>query len=282
MVLFRRADGIRVDDIPPLRRVVPFLTSTRIDSMVYYPQRVDVDHLLDWLADYNQGRPAAERITFFHVFLTALARTFHLRPELNRFISGRRTYVHKDISFSFVVKKAMTDEAPETQVQVSFTGRETVVEVRDRINAELARARGKEASGSDRLIDVFAAWPGPALAAVAWFAFFLDFHNLLPRFLREAIPLYASAYLVNLGSLGAEAPFHHLYQQGTASAFVAIGAIRKEAIVDDADRVVVRRCVNIVHTLDERATEGFYAVRSAQLLQGMLEVPEQLLEPLRE
>ncbi len=279
MVFRRRADAVRVPDLPGMRRMVPLLMPTRIESMVYYPQQIDVGPLLRLLAGHNQGRPDHERITFFHLVLTALARTFRLRPELNRFIAGGRTYAHREISFSFTVKRELTDAAPETQVRLVFTGRETVAQVRDRVDAELARARGQAPGVGDRLITTLSDWPRPALDLLARIVFGLDHLNVMPGFLRREIPVYASAYLVNLGSLGAEAPYHHLYQQGTASAFVAIGAIRKDAVVDDTGAIVARDRVTVVYTLDERTTEGFYAVRSAQLLQRMLEAPEQLLEP---
>ncbi len=282
MFFSRRSDGTRVPDLSPQRRLEPYMMTTRLEAMVFYPQRIQVDPLLAWLQQVNEGRPAAERYSFFHVYLTALARLFRQRPELNRFVSGRRTYVHKDISFSFTVKKALTDQAPETQVRMVFTGTETVAQVRDRVNSELVRARGAEPSEGDRLIEAVAGLPRPVVATFARAVWALDNHNVLPRFLREVIPVYASAYLVNLGSLGAEAPFHHLYQRGTASVFAAIGAIRKEAVVDGAGAVVARDCVTVVYSIDERATQGYYFVKSARILEEMLAAPERLLQPPQE
>lgn len=98
----------------------------------------------------------------------------------------------------------------------------------------------------------------------------------MPGILQDALPVYASSYVVNLGSLGAEAPFHHLYQHGTTSIFVAIGTVRPEPVVVE-DEIVVRRRVAIVYTIDERVTDGFYLVRSADLLQEMLDDPESLM-----
>lgn len=39
----------------------------------------------------------------------------------------------------------------------------------------------------------------------------------------------------------------------------------------------MRRRVAIVYTIDERVTDGFYLVRSADLLQEMLDDPESLM-----
>lgn len=275
----RRRDGRLVGDLPAVRRIVPHLMPTRFDATVFYPQHLEVERLLAWLDDVNRDRPAEERIRFFHVMLTALARLFRARPELNRFISGRRTYEHRDISFAFTVKKAFTDEADEVQAHMAFTGLETVDEVRLMVDAALVRARNHNRNESDRLVERLVRLPGPLVAAIAQTAWALDAVNRLPRVLQDAIPMYASAYLVNLGSLQAEAPFHHLYRRGTAGVFVSIGTIRPEPVVDGSGAIVARRRVDVVYTIDERVTDGFYLVRSAQLLQEMLNDPASLVEP---
>ena len=67
-----------------------------------------------------------------------------LRPEVNRFVAGRRTYAHNEISISFVVKVALTDEAPESEVRLVFSGHETVEQVRDLVNAAVRREHAED------------------------------------------------------------------------------------------------------------------------------------------
>ena len=279
MAFTRRRDGTYLGDIPALRRIVPHLMPTRAESVVYYPQRIEVEELLGWLEEKNLDRSDTERTTLFHAFLTAIARTLVLRPEVNRFVSGRRTYQHTEISISFVVKKALTDEAPETEVRLVFTGRETVEQVRDLVTATLARERGSERGADDKLVDFFASWPRAILSLIARMIKVLDYHNLMPRALREAIPLYTSVYLVNIGSVGADAPFHHLYEHGSASVFVAMGKVGKQPVVDDQGRVVARDCINMAYTLDERATDGFYFARTAEVFRRLIADPRLLENP---
>lgn len=258
---------------------MPYLMPTRGESVVYYPQRIEVDGLLAWLDDANAGRREEERISLFHVLLTAISRTVGLRPEVNRFISGRRTYQHKEISVSFIVKKAMTDTAPETEVRLVFTGQETVDEVRALVDAALCRERGGERGNDDKLVDLFASWPRPVLNLVGRLVRTLEYHNALPGVLMDAIPLYTSVYVVNLGSIGADAPFHHLYEHGTASIFVAIGRVSDQAVVDDQGRVVAKPCLNVAYTLDERASDGFYFARTAEVFRRLVAEPRLLEEP---
>ena len=99
----RRSDATYVRDLPALRRIMPYLMPTRTESAVYFPQRIEVDGLLAWLERTNAGQRPEDRIALFHVLVTAIARAMRLRPELNRFVAGRRTYQHDDITISFIV-----------------------------------------------------------------------------------------------------------------------------------------------------------------------------------
>lgn len=274
-----RRDGRLVEDLPAVRRVEPHLMPTRLDATVYYPQHLDVERLMVWLDEVNRDRAPENRIRFFHVILTTLARLYRQRPKLNRFISGRRTYEHRDIVFSFTAKRAKNDDADEVQVRIAFTGTETVDEVRVKVDAALNRARNHTRNESDKLVSQLVKLPGPVLAGVGQAIWALDSVNLLPKALQDAIPMYASAYLVNMGSLQAEAPFHHLYRRGTAGVFVSIGTIRPEPVVDEVGDIVARRRADVVYTIDERVTDGYYLVRSAQLLQEWVDDPAALLEP---
>ena len=276
MAFGRRRDGVLVEDLPALRRIIPYLLRTRTSSSVYFPQRIDVEDLLAWLDEVNAGRPDAEHVTLFHVLVTAVGRTLRLRPELNRFVAGRRTYQHRDISISFVVKTSMSDEAPESETRLVLDGTESVEQVRDLVEGAVARERADLSGADDRLVELFANWPRPVLTAISRTIALLDDHAALPGRLMDAIPLYTSVYLVNAGSLGIDAPFHHLYETGTASVFVSVGRAAPVPVVDAGGRVVARRCLDVVYTLDERASDGFYFARTAEVFRRLVATPSLL------
>lgn len=280
MVLKRRPDGTYLRDLPPLRRVMPYLMRTRTESVVYFPMRIEVDGLLAWLATTNAERPRGEHVTLFHVFLTAVARTMRLRPQTNRFVAGRRTYQREEISISFVVKQGMRDESEESEARIVLSGTESVDDVRHLVDDVVHRERAAvERGGDDRLVDFFASWPRPVLTGIAAGLRWLDHHNLMPRALVEAIPLYTSVYVVHAGSIGIDPPFHHLYETGTASAFVSIGRVSAQPVVDEAGAVVARQCLDVVYTLDERAADGFYFARTAEVIRRLVAEPELLADP---
>lgn len=280
MALKRRPDATYVGDVPALRRIVPFVMRTRTESLVYFQQRIEVDDLLAWLEAANAGRSRSERLTLFHVFLTAIARTVRLRPETNRFVAGRRTYQHDEISISFVVRQGMAEDAEESEARVVLTGTESVEDVRRLVDVVVRRERaGVEQGGDDRLVHFFASWPRPVLNGVARGVRWLDYHNLMPGRLVESIPLYTSVYVVHAGSIGIDPPLHHLYELGTASAFVAIGRVAPQPVVDASGAVVARRCVDVAYTLDERATDGFYFAKTAEVIRRLVAEPDLLADP---
>ena len=59
---------------------------------------------------------------------------------------------------------------------------------------------------------------------------FLDKHGILPKFLIRVSPFHTSAFVTNVGSLGIDAIFHHLYNFGTTSMFFAMEEKKKLCI----------------------------------------------------
>src|SRR5262245_10128615 len=106
-----RFDGTLCTDVPPYRRIVPFLMRGRNESAVYFEQTIDLTRTLPFVEAWNGRHPRERRITFFHVLLGALPRVMAERPRLNRFVSGERIYQRNGVFISFAAKKKMDDEA---------------------------------------------------------------------------------------------------------------------------------------------------------------------------
>ena len=83
---------------------------------------------------------------------------------------------------------------------------------------------------------------------------------------------HASVFVANLGSVGLDAAWHHLYEYGNCPIFATLGRIQKLPIVV-GDEVVARRAVRIRYTYDERIEDGLYAGRALMKLQERIEDP---------
>ena len=91
--------------------------------------------------------------------------------------------------------------------------------------------------------------------------------------------MYASVYVTNLGSLGLNSVYHHLFEYGNTSNFIALGKIHKGLVVDENSELKVKDVVRIGYTLDDRISEGIYFVKAIELFQNFIQNPEILENP---
>jgi len=280
MPLFPRSDGTH---IPPrklgaYRRLHAFLMDKRSQSTVYYAQRIDVTSTLAYLDRVNAECPEGEKkVNLFQIVLCALARTLAERPQLNRFVMGRRFYQRNSITFSFVVKKIKNEKAAVTNAKMDFLPYETLEMIGQRLQHELQVQRGKAKTVNEKEMDGLGYFPRPILSiGIALFKA-LDRLGLAPSAMLKTDPMYASAYIANLGSVGLpEAPFHHLFDWGTASMFVALGSHHKEQVVLEDGTLAIRPILPVHFSLDNRVVDGLYAARAIQLFIEYLTHPETL------
>lgn len=87
---------------------------------------------------------------------------------------------------------------------------------------------------------------------------------MLPHSYIRNDPLFASAFVANLGSLGLEAAYHHLYEYGTISMFCTMGRVHHE---EGTPKLTLK------YSYDERVEDGFYAHRALEHLRALLEDP---------
>jgi hypothetical protein len=124
----------------------------------------------------------------------------------------------------------------------------------------------------DRELRILLALPAFLLALLIGALRRLYAWGLAPRSLIDTDPMYASAFLANLGSLHIDAAYHHLYEHGNCPLFVAIGRVTHVPAVD-GDRVVAQPQVTLRFTYDERVEDGLYCARALQLLRQRIEDP---------
>ncbi len=273
MPLFRRPDGVRVSDVPPIRAIMPYLMRGRNESAVLHDSLYEIGRTRAWLRAYNRAH--ADRATLFHLFAYACARALHLRPELNRFASGGRLYQRSDVSFSFAVKPEMVDHAALVTVKLVVPADEPFPAFVRRMSAAIDEARTRPRA-VDREVALVMRLPGPLVRLGVALVRLLDRWNLLPAFFVRDDPMYASLFLANLGSAGVSDAYHHLYEYGTVSIFGALSAPARMPFVED-DAVVVREAVRARWTFDERIHDAFYCARSLGVAARILEDPERLL-----
>lgn len=277
-----RKDGYRIK-APGLQTVMTALMPNRTDCEVYLNETLDVTELLKYLEKKNADNPE-HKTTLFHCFIAALARMVYERPTMNRFIQGSRIYQRYDISIAFVARRNFIDGSDEALLFFVPKETDTINEIRDFVIGTVKEIRKSEhaTGGVDALLDKFAAMPRLLMMFLVWIIRCLDFWGVNPDFITEGDPNYASVFLSNLGSIKAPAVYHHLNNYGTNSFMTTIGTIHKEEMTMPDGHKEIRDVVDIGVTIDERIGDGFYFVRSLNLLKYIFANPELLEKPLSE
>jgi hypothetical protein len=254
--MFGPHDGRRVD-VHPYRRMMSFLMRGRNESAVYFEQKLDLSRTLPWLEQRNAR--------LFHLILHALASVLHERERLNRFTVGTRTYQRNGVFLSFAAKKSMSDDAPLATIKRRFEKGETFEALSAALGGDIKEARSDKPSHIDKELSVLLKLPGFMLTfligvlkrAYAW--------GLAPRSLVDTDPMYASAFVANLGSVGLDAAYHHLYEHGNCPLFVTIGRVDNNTIT-------------LKYSYDERIEDGLYAARALKMLAERIENPASWLD----
>lgn len=267
---WKRFDGELVNGLDAERRIMPYLMRGRNESIALFDADVDVTATESFLAEYARRDPDAEA-TVFHVVLWGLARTLHRYPRLNRFVAGGRLYQRDGIWISFAAKEEMDESSPLVTVKRRYDPDEGFSSLVRCVHQEVARAR-RGPGTVDRELDFFLRLPGSGLRAAVALVRLADRFGVLPRFFVEPDPMFASAWVANLGSLHMPPVFHHLYEYGNAGVFVTIGQVAERPVVRDG-RVVVGRVLPLRVSYDERIDDGMYAGHAARLLQDLVEDP---------
>lgn len=293
-MLWTRPDGslLPADEAPALRRFMPYLLRTRNESFVLFEQELDLSRTFRYIEALRARRAPGEAaegpdVGLFHVILCAAARAFGERPQLNRFVVGGKIYQRRHIELSFAIKKQRSDSGALTTTKLRFLPTETPQSVAEKVQAAVRFGRSDKKSRADQETALVTRLPGPLLRFLLWLQRGLDAWNLLPAGLIDPDPLYCSMFLANLGSIGLDSAYHHLFEYGTCSFFAVIGKVEHRAhphahsqAHSHADGTgQVRPVVNIKYTFDERITDGWYCARSLELFRRWVEDPEQLEAP---
>ncbi|MBO5200560.1 MAG: 2-oxo acid dehydrogenase subunit E2 [Clostridia bacterium] len=263
-----RADGKRDRNIDPMYTVVPYIMSTRNDSM----NMITVDVPLAPIQEYiNEKRNQGIRLSHMSVILAAYIRTVQEFPLLNNFIVNKKVYRHKEFKVAMVVLKNLATRA-ETMSKVQFEPEDTIFDVNRKMD-EYVETNNKEnaENNTDKMIKFLVSVPGLLRVGVGLFKL-LDRYGLLPKFITDLSPFHASLTLTNLASIRTNHIYHHIYNFGTTSVFIAMGKPR-EVAKRRGGEIVFEKCMPLGVVMDERICSGIYFAAAFRKFSNYLENP---------
>lgn len=273
-----RPDGTKVKDIDPIQRIMPHIMKHRHDSQ----NLSDYDCPCEPIDAFIRSEAGnGESYNYMHIVIASLVRIIALFPRLNRFIMNGRIYRKNSIQISFVVKKGLSSEAPDTTIKLDFTGKESLPEIRDKINEAIKQNNNMDANnGTDKLARIITYTPNIVIAMLVGLIKLLDKHGLLPGAIINLSPFHTTAFITNLKSIKGPSIYHHLYDFGTTGLFFAMGKESLVPVVEGGEIVVGKRLPLQIVT-DERFCDGFYFVSALKALRGILGDPSKMKTPLK-
>ena len=179
----------------------------------------------------------------------------------------------------FVAKTEFNDKYEEMMICLKVEPKDNIYTISEKLATKLGKIRNKdgkvEINGANNIIEVLGHWPNifrvPVFGLLKW----MDKKGLIPASLEEDNIYYSSIILSNLGRLHSGAIFHNITDFGNSSALGTIGEVREEEVIIDGKKQVRKLCEFGIN-LDERIADGYYFVKSIQLLQYIFDHPEML------
>ncbi len=270
-----RADGKRVRKADPMYTVVPYIMNKRNDAMNMTTVDIPVEPIQNYI---NAKRKEGIRMSHMSVVTAAYLRTAYEFPLLNNFIVNKKIYTHKEFKVAMVVLKSLVTEE-ETMSKVKFELDDNIFEVNEKMNEYVESNReASTVNNTDKMISFLVSLPGVCNIAVGLFKL-LDRYGLLPKFITDLSPFHASLTITNLASIRTNHIYHHIYNFGTTSVFIAMGKNREVAKRKNGE-IVFEKCIPLGVVMDERICSGLYFAKAFRKFRTYLEDPALLEEKL--
>lgn len=264
-----RSDGELVKKLHPYRRLMPYVMRGRNESVVYFDTYVNAEPLLEYLEQAKEKFGA----NLTHCLVASGFIGITEAPTMNYFSHGRRLYKRKGRWISFSMKrKKKNKKAKLSVVKKQQLEGETFRGLCERVNAGINVERSGKKTAADKEFDLFNALPRPLLSVAANLLRVLDYFNLLPAFFIEGDGMYTSIFVANLGSVGMDPGYHHLYEWGNCPLFMMVGKVAERPVVIDGE-VKVQKQLHIRWSYDERIDDGLSARFGIDAVQKVLEHP---------
>lgn len=274
-----RKDAKKVRNIDGLHNVMIDIKPERCDSDVYMNKEIDITKLIKYVEKYKKEHPD-NKITYFHAFAMAFAKTIYNKPLLNRFVANRTFYDRNDVIIAFVAKIAFEEDSEEVMINIKVDKDDNIFTLRDKITKRVAKIRnskkGEKKENTNNIVDVVGKLPKLIRMIVTGALKFLDKHGWLPESITKDNLYYSSVILSNLGNFKIGSIYHNIVNFGTSSIIATMGMIHKSKVIDKDGKEKIIDVCDFGVNMDERIADGYYFAKSIKVLEYILDNPELL------
>lgn len=272
-----RYDGRRVRHSDPTNMIIPFIMRERNDAEVFFDAEVNMSRIDELIREKRKNGEEARTLDYI---IAIIVRTISQYPRMNRFIAGRRCFARDNILISMVIKRELNTHTPETAVKFEFDPKSTVSDISKKIDETIEKTKQKDdVNSTDKVMKTLNVLPRCLFSFAIWFMRFTDFYGVLPKAVHNASPFHTSVFITNMGSIGAEPIYHHIYNFGSTSLFIAMGNKRKQRVIGKDGKIQERKVMKLRFVADERIADGYYLAVALKYFSNLFEHPELLEAP---
>lgn len=271
-----RPDGKKIKNPDPMYAVAAHLMTKRSDAH----NEITIDIPVEPMEKYiHKLRNNGQKMSHMALILAAYIRTVSEFHELNRFVVNKTIYARTEFSVGMVVLKA-GQRKDETMGKMYFEMDNTIFDVQNKIEEYVSRSRQPDDSnGMDKAVKILN-FPGVLRFGVNMMRW-LDKHGWMPKLIVDASPFHNSLVITNLASIRTNHIYHHCYDFGTVSVFLAMGNMR-EVPKRVRGEIVFEKCLPMGIVMDERICTGSYFALAFQRFKEYCANPELLEQPPKE
>ena len=211
-MFFKRKDGKIDKSADIFERIMPIIMKERNDALVYMKKEVVLDGMNEYI---RKKKESGIDISHMEIIFTALARVLKEKPKINRFVISGEMYKRNDIEIAVVVKPKLEEDVKESVSKFKFRGDENIEKVSKIIKEEVTKIRNNTNNNTEDFVDKLKNIPTIVLKIAINILMFLDKINLLPKRIIDISPFHSSVFVTNVGSIGLDAIYHHIYNFGT-------------------------------------------------------------------
>lgn len=270
-----RYDGRLLRTLDPFYKIIPYIMKTRIDAQNFFGDKLEITNTEKFII--KKRKETGEKVGFFHVVIAAMVRTIAQKPALNRFVAGQRIFARNEILISFAIKKELREDSAETTLKVKFSPDDTFMDVVRKVNEAIEENKNPDTKNdTDNLAKLIMAIPGQLVRFLVWLLRSLDYMGLMPKIINRLSPFHTSVFITDLGSVGIQPVYHHLYDFGTTSAFVAFGIKMKEKVINSNNEIENKKYIRVCVVTDERIADGHFFANTLKLYRNLIKNPNVL------
>lgn len=275
-----RKDGWRLRHTQSFFAVMPHIMKDRSDAQVFFDDYIEIEELEKYVRAVRKEHDMPY-FSLYHVMIAAAMRLFVMRPRLNRFVMNGKTYARNRLTSSMTVKRSLSQNALEVCIKPSFEKTDTIFDVYRKVNEAMDNeVRNSESENdTDMIANILNRLPAWLVRAFVNFITFMDKHNMMTEFINKLSPFHTSFYITDVGSIGIPPIYHHIYNFGTTSVFIALGKKEIVPIASPDGTIEAKKVVRLRVVADERICDGQYYAESFRMLRRLLKKPQSLEVP---